>query len=168
MEQIFVTVVVYGMLLGIFLVPFGMLANQTYYSVYRKKPNFGQMVLHFIPFYNYIMVRKYLYNNCIVTIIMTALCFLCFGFRALAMFLWAETNPWLMLISVWASIGGLLMWYTVMAYTALYCCILTRRGIITLILGTIIPFFGAYIVAKNIKKFFTMELEADSEFSVDN
>ena len=168
METIFVTVVVYGMLLGILLVPFGMLANETYKAVFKSKPSLGIAILNFIPFYNYIVIRKYLYNKCIVPIIGTILSALCFGFRFVALFLWAETNPWMMLISVYASLAALGLWYLLMAYTACYTAILTRRGIITIILGTVVPFLGAFVVSKNIRKYFAQSLEADSEFQVNN
>ena len=168
METIFVTAVVVLMVAGVFIVPFGLLANATYEAVYKSKPSIGIMICNFIPFYNYIVVRKYLYNSGLVPAIMSVLCGLCFGFRFLALALWSSTDPWMMLISVYASLAGIAMWYIIMSYTACYAAILTRRSIVTIIVGTIIPFFGAYVVSKNIRRYFAQTLEANSEFRTDN
>lgn len=168
MEQIFVTIVVYGMVAGILFVPFGMLANATYHAVYKQKPSIGTAIINYIPFYNFIIVRKYLYNKVLVPAIMCILCACCFGFRFLALLLWASTDPWMMVISVYASIAGIVLWYVTMAYTACYTAILTRRGIATIILGTLIPPLGAFVVSKNIRQYFAQTLEANSEFTVNN
>lgn len=169
MESIFVTAVIVGMLVGIFIVPFGLLANNTYKAVFKvNKVPIGVAILNFVPFYNYIAIRKYLYGKTLIPAIMSILTGLCFGFRFLALALWATTNPWMMLVSVYASLAGIAMWYITMAYTACYTAILTRRGVLTIIIGTLIPFFGAFVVSKNIRAYFAQTLEADSEFRVDN
>lgn len=169
MESIFVTLVVVGMIAGIFIVPFGLLANETYKAVFKvKKVPIGVAILNFVPFYNYIAVRKYLYGKCLIPVIMSILTGLCFGFRFLALAVWASTDPWMMLVSVYASLAGIILWYLTMAYTACYTSILTRRGVLTIVLGTLVPFLGAFIVSKNIRAFFAQSLEVNSEFRVDN
>ena len=147
-----------------FVVPFGMLANATYKAVYKvKKVPTLQAILHFIPFYNYIMIRKYLYNNAIPVAIPSILAGLCIIFR-LVVYIALPTNLWLLMVSVWVMIAGLALWYLTMAFTAAYTAVMTRRNVLTIIIGTIIPFFGAYIVSRNICKFFDQELYKDSEF----
>ena len=169
MESIFVTAVVIGMIAGIILVPFGMMANETYKAVFKvKKVPIGVAILNFVPFYNYIAIRKYLYGSSLIPAIMSIVTALCFGFRFVALAVWASTDPWMMLISVYASLAGLAMWYITMAYTTCYASILTRRSVVSTIIGTAIPFLGAFIVSKNIRAFFAQTLEANSEFTVNN
>lgn len=155
-------------LVVILIYPFGTLANETYKAVFStdKVPTLTA-ILNYIPFYNYIVTRKYLYNKALSTIILTILTFLCFAFRAIAYFVF-PTNLVVMMISVFVAIGGLAMWYITMAWTAGTLAILTKRGIITIILSFLLPPLGAFIVSKNMRKYFNaLKEEVKDEFAGD-
>ena len=153
----------------IIIIPYGMLANETYKAVYRtNKVPIATAILNYVPFYNYITIRKYLYGKALSITIMIILAALCAAFRVLAIFLWAKTDPIMMVYSVYTAIGALAMWYIIMAFTSLYTCLLTRRGWFTLILGTIIAPLGAFVVSKNIRRHFKQILEVGSEFRAAN
>lgn len=170
--NIFDTIMSYvplALMLGMILIPYGMLANETYKAVYKtSKAPMGVAILNYIPFYNYINIRKYLYGKALPAIIMCVITALCLLFRVAAIIIWGTNNPWMIAISVYVAIAGVIFWYITMAFTSCYTAILTRRGIITIILGTLIPPFGAFIVSKNIRRYFKMTLEVNSEFRDNN
>lgn len=148
-----------------FIIPFGMLANATYKAVYKvNKVPTATAILHYIPFYNYTMIRQYLYNSGLPVLIASILSVLCLVFRVVCL-LACPTNLWMMAVSVYIILGGIVLWYLIMAFTAAYTAIMTRRSVFTIILSIVLPFFGAYIVSKNIGKFFEQELYKDSEFN---
>ena len=152
---------------GLFIIPYGMLANETYKAVYKTdKVPVGLAILHYVPFYNYICIRKYLYGKALPVTIMCCITAAGALFRILAMFLWATTNPIMMIYSVYAAIGAIMVWYITMAFTSCYTAILTRRGIVTIVLGTLVAPLGAFLVSKNIRKYFKQTLEVGSEFRV--
>lgn len=158
-----------ALLVLVLIVPFGMLANSTYTAVYKtSKVPIGLAILHYVPFYNYIMIRKYLYGKALPSVILTVLSVGCMAFRALAIVIWGRTNPWMIAISVYVAIAGVLLWYITMMFTALYTQILIRSKVYMLVLGTVIAPFGAFIVSKNIRKYFKQTLEANSEFRDNN
>ena len=149
----------------LFIIPYGMLANETYKAVYRtSKVPVGLMIMHYIPFYNYLCTRKYLYGKSLPIAIMSIICALGAAFRVLAIIVWAKTDPIMMVYSVYAAVGAIVVWYLIMAFTSLYTALLTRRGLITVILGTVIAPLGAFIVSKNIRRHFKQALEVGSEF----
>lgn len=152
----------------IIVYPFGALANETYKAVYNtNKVPVANAVLHFIPFYNYIVTRKYLYNKAMSTIVMTIITFLCFAFRAVALIAFGA-NLVVMIVSVFVAIAGVAMWYITMAWTAGTLAILTKRGILTIILSFILPPFGAFIVSKNMRKYFkALKEDIKDEFAGD-
>ena len=157
------------MLAAIILYPFWALAQETYKAVYNtNKVPVAHSLLHFIPFYNYIVTRKYLYNKALSTIVMTCLTLLCFVFRTLAIVIWGTTDPWMMVVSVYVAITGVILWYLTMGWTALSLSLLTKRGIFTIILSVVLPPFGAFIVSKNIRKYFaSIKEEIKDEFAGD-
>lgn len=153
----------------LFIIPYGMLANETYKAVYKvKKVPILQAILNYIPFYNYISTRKYLYGSALPVIIMSCMSIACFVWRAVSILVWGSTDPVMMLISSYVAISGVLIWYITMMFTSFYTAHLTRRGIFTLLLGTLVAPFGAFIVSKNIRKYFKQTLEVDSEFGNNN
>lgn len=153
------------MLAGILFIPYGMLTNETYKAVYKvSKVPIGTAILHYVPFYNYIMTRKYLYGSALPATILTILSVGCMLFRVAAILIWGRTNPWMIAISVYVAIAGICLWYITMMFTSLYTAILIRSKIYMLVLGTVIAPFGAFIVSKNIRKFFKQNLEVNSEF----
>lgn len=159
----------FALLCWLIIAPYGMLANETYRAVYKvNKVPVGLMILHYVPFFNYIKIRSYLYGKSLPTAILSIITGLCLAFRALAIILWASTDPIMMVYSVWVAIAGVAMWYITMAFTSCYTCVLTRRGVVMTILGTVIAPFGAFIVSKNIRKYFKKALEDNNEFRVTN
>lgn len=170
--NIFDTIMSYvpiALLVGIILIPYGMLANETYKAVYKtSKVPIATAILNYIPLYNYIVIRKYLYGKGLPAVILTVLTAACLLFRALAIIVWGTSDPWMIAISVYVAIAGVVLWYLTMAFTSCYTAILTRRGIITIILGTLLPPFGAFIVSKNIRRHFKVMLEEGSEFRDNN
>lgn len=158
-----------ALMAGIFIIPYGMLANETYKAVYKvSKVPMGLAILNYVPFYNYISIRKYLYGKALPSIIMSILTLACLVFRALAILIWGTTNPWMIAISVYVAIAGVVLWYLTMMFTSFYTAHLTRRGMFTQIFGTLIAPFGAFIVSKNIRKYFKQTLEVNSEFGDTN
>ena len=157
--------------------PFGYLTNESYKAVKNTNtvPS-GTAVTNYIPFINYAMLWKYFHGSPVVGFVGSGMALLLLGFRfgvylsQSGMGEVAEADlegvAFMGLISVWAAIAGLAIWYLTMGITAFEVARLTRGKFLTKLFCFLIPPLGAYITAKNVRKYFAeRRKEGHDEFS---